>query len=125
MFAEAERPLEELVVLQTHEVLSFEHQLIARGAGFLERHWAGHVRDNLRAEIVFVAGARKAVGVSDQNDDRALGRLELYLAENPSLDALIWISSADDDHSLRYRFVRPQRAEVERSATFQVVGRSR
>ena len=68
-------------------------------------------------DILYEAGARAAVGVADPDDAEALLRLELYLAESPGLDALIWVSEGQQENSLRYHFVRP-RAEETPHGTF-------
>lgn len=72
----------------------------------------GHPEDGIGDErdILYEAGARTAIGVADQSDPDALQRLELYLAENPGLDALIWIAEGDEPRSLQYHFIRPSAA---------------
>jgi len=69
----------------------------------------GHPEDGVGDErdILYEAGARTAIGVADQSDPDALQRLELYLAESPGLDALIWIAEGDEPRSLQYHFIRP------------------
>ena len=74
-------------------------------------------------DILYLAGARKAVGVSDPGDEEALYRLKQYLAENPSLDALIWLSSGNDPDTVDYRFVRPLRLDEAEAKAFGMAGR--
>ena len=71
-------------------------------------------------DITYLAGARKAVGISDLNDVEALARLELYLAESPSLDALVWVSAGEADNELQYSLVYPRQREDSRPHRFAV-----
>jgi|GEM_PF-898425 len=74
---------------------------------------AGDERD-----ILYLAGARRAMGVSDPDDPEALARLEHYLAENPSLDALIWLSEGEEPDTVQYRFVLPRDCEEKPQGDF-------
>jgi len=70
----------------------------------------GNASDDIGDErdILYEAGARMAVGVSDPTDAEALLRLESFLAENVGLDALIWIAEGEEPDTLAYHFVRPR-----------------
>ena len=74
-------------------------------------------------DILYLAGARKVVGVSDPGDEDALFRLKQYLADNSSLDALIWLSSGNDPDTIDYRFVRPLRLDEAEAKTFGMAGK--
>jgi len=74
-------------------------------------------------DILYLAGARKAVGVSDPGDEEARARLGEYLADNPSLDGLIWLSSGERPEDVVYRFIRPLRRGAVESGSFGVAGR--
>jgi serine/threonine protein kinase len=63
-------------------------------------------------DILYEAGARAALGIADSEDPEALLRLELYLVENPNLDAMIWISEGGEENSVQYQFVQPRSEEV-------------
>ncbi len=71
-------------------------------------------------DIMYVASARKAVGVSDPSDPEAVQELERFLEDHPSLDRIIWIASGDDDESLQYRIISPRSSDVSLPSTFAV-----
>ncbi len=70
-------------------------------------------------DILYAASARKVLGLSQLGDPQALPELEQFLAEHPTLDALFWVASGDDENSLEYRVIRPRsRQDVGAPATF-------
>lgn len=75
-------------------------------------------------DILYLAGARKAVGVSTLDDEDALERLELYLGDNPNIDALIWISEGNSKGTIKFQFVRPATMAGESAGTFALTSQN-
>jgi hypothetical protein len=72
-------------------------------------------------DILFAAAARKSLGLAQLGDPEVLPGLEQFLAEHPSLDALIWVVAGEDQGSLEYRIVRRrEREDVAAPAMFSV-----
>ncbi|MFT7668780.1 MAG: serine/threonine protein kinase [Planctomycetota bacterium] len=69
-------------------------------------------------DILLTAGARTALGISGQDDPEGVARLEQYLKENPSLNALIWVGEGQEKDSLQFHFVRAQEAQGSKQGTF-------
>ncbi len=57
-------------------------------------------------DILYVAGARKAVGVGTQNDQEAISRLQQYLEESSDLDAMIWVAEGKTRNSISVQCLR-------------------
>jgi serine/threonine protein kinase len=101
--------LEDLAPTTGREIVSALHAELERR----EFQVFGDPADGIGDErdILYEAGARAALGVADQSDPEAQLRLELYLAENTGLDALIWVTEGSEENTLHYHFVRPRKAE--------------
>lgn len=59
-------------------------------------------------EILMMAGARKAAGLSDPNDTQAISRLHDYVESRSDLDAVLWLASGQRAGSTIYRIVAPE-----------------
>lgn len=57
-------------------------------------------------DILYAAGARRAVGLSGPEDAEAVARLEAYLLDQPGLDAVLWLGKGERNDSVIYRIVR-------------------
>jgi len=75
-------------------------------------------------ETALVGGALLAVGLCDPTDGDAVARLEDYLQDEPALDAIVWLSPADDDDSLYYRLIVRRDVDPEAPATFALAGQA-
>ncbi|MCA8978426.1 MAG: hypothetical protein H6831_05575 [Planctomycetes bacterium] len=61
-------------------------------------------------DILYAAGARRAVGLSGPEDPDAVARLEAYLVDQVGLDAVLWLAPGAEEREVVYRIVR-RRAE--------------
>ncbi|HIG12637.1 MAG TPA: hypothetical protein EYG30_07300 [Planctomycetes bacterium] len=71
-------------------------------------------------DILYEASARKSLGLASQDDAEAALILERFLEDHQSIDAVFWIASGEDDHSLNYRVVVPRRASSPTPSTFSL-----
>jgi len=62
-------------------------------------------------DILYAAGARRAVGLSGPEDPEAAARLEAYLGDQTGLDAVLWLGRGAQDREVVYRIVRQRRTD--------------
>jgi hypothetical protein len=62
-------------------------------------------------DILYAAGARRAIGLSGPEDPEAAERLESYLTDQPGLDAVLWLARGTQEREVVYRIVRRRTAD--------------
>jgi len=56
-------------------------------------------------EILLIAGARNAVGLSSPDEPAAIKRLQEFLMETRALDGIVWLAPGENDDELNYRLI--------------------
>ena len=69
-------------------------------------------------DILYLAGARNAIGVGTLDDDQAQERLREYLLESPSLDAILWVTDGNDEGTMRCKFIAPSEDNAQLASDF-------
>jgi len=77
--------------------------------------------EDAEREILFTAGARKAIGLSDPTDGRAVVRLQDYLDESGGLDVIVWVVPEADSSRRTFLYRALERRDAKQLAPGELV----